>query len=132
MIGAAHVALSTGGSAIVPGTGRVLTFNGEPGITIPGGAVVVSDPIALDVAPLSDLAVSLYLPKDVAATTQHSTGLQTNYISGPGNFTAAANLVWQRDRCLLLHYRCRSKGVPAGEGDRDAGRFSDGRVRIDT
>jgi lysophospholipase L1-like esterase len=29
----------------------------------------------------------------VAATTQHSTGLQTNYISGPGNFTAAANLV---------------------------------------
>ena len=92
VIGAAHVALSTGGSAIVPGTGRVLTFNGEPGITIPGGAVVVSDSIVLDVAPLSDLAVSLYLPKDVAATTQHSTGLQTNYISGPGDFTAAANL----------------------------------------
>ena len=93
VIGAAHVALSAGGAAIVPGTGRVLTFNGEPGITIPGGAVVVSDSIVLDVAPLSDLAVSLYLPKDVAATTQHSTGLQTNYISGPGNFTAAANLV---------------------------------------
>ena len=93
VIGAAHVALSAGGAAIFPGTGRVLTFNGEPGITIPGGAVVVSDSIVLDVPPLSDLAVSLYLPEDVAATTQHSTGLQTNYISGPGNFTAAANLV---------------------------------------
>ena len=93
VIGAAHVALSAGGAAIVLGTGRVLTFNGESGITIPGGAVAVSDSIALEVPPLSDLAVSLYLPEDVAATTQHSTGLQTNYISGPGNFTAAANLV---------------------------------------
>ena len=92
VIGAAHVALSAGGAAIFPGTGRVLTFSGEPGITIPGGGVVVSDSIVLDVPPLGDLAVSLYLPEDVAATTQHSTGLQTNYISGPGNFTAAANL----------------------------------------
>ena len=30
VIGAAHVALSAGGAAIFPGTGRVLTFNGEP------------------------------------------------------------------------------------------------------
>ena len=59
------------GCADFPGTDRVLTFNGQPGITIPSGAVVVSDPVALDVAALSDLAVSLYLPEDVAATTRH-------------------------------------------------------------
>ena len=35
MIGAAHVGLSAGGAAIFPGTGRVLKFNGESGITIP-------------------------------------------------------------------------------------------------
>jgi lysophospholipase L1-like esterase len=52
----------------------------------------MSDSIALDVPALTDLAVSLYLPADVAATTRHSTGLQTNYISGPGNFTDAADL----------------------------------------
>jgi lysophospholipase L1-like esterase len=93
VIGAAHVAISVGGAAIFPGTDRVLTFNGQAGITIPGGAVAVSDSITLNVPALTDLAVSLYLPADTAATTQHSTGLQTNYISGPGNFTAAANLV---------------------------------------
>ena len=71
VIGAAHVALSAGGAAIFPGTGRALTFNGEPGITIPVGGVVVSDSIVLAVPPLGDLAVSFYLPEDVAATTQH-------------------------------------------------------------
>ena len=131
VIGTAHVALSAGGAAILPGTGRVLTFNGEAGITIPGGAAVVSDSIDLDVPPLSDLTVSLHLPEDVAATTQHSTGLQTNYISGPGDFTDGRQSGWQRNECLLLHYRRRSEGVAAGEGDRDAGRLSDGRVRID-
>ena len=92
VIGAAHVAISVGGAAISPGSGRVLTFNGQTSITIPGGAVAMSDSIVLDVPALTDLAVSLYLPEDVAATTRHSTGLQTNYISGPGNFTGAADL----------------------------------------
>ena len=31
-----------------------------------------------------------YLPDNVAATTQHSVGLQTTYISGSGDFTGAA------------------------------------------
>jgi len=92
VIGAAHVAISAGGAAISPGSGRVLSFNGQTGITIPSGAVAMSDSIALDVPALTDLAISLYLPGEVAATTRHSTGLQTNYISGPGNFTGAADL----------------------------------------
>src|SRR5262249_49846678 len=37
VIGAAHVAVSSSGSSIVPGTDRVLTFGGRPSVTIPGG-----------------------------------------------------------------------------------------------
>ena len=49
VIGSAHVAISAGGASIVGGTDRVLTFNGSPTITIPAGALAVSDPVALDV-----------------------------------------------------------------------------------
>jgi lysophospholipase L1-like esterase len=89
VIGSAHVAISAGGASIAPGTDRVLKFNGSPTITVPAGALAVSDPVALDVPALGDLAVSLYLPENVAATTQHSGGLQTNYISAAGDFTGA-------------------------------------------
>jgi lysophospholipase L1-like esterase len=89
VIGSAHVAISTGGASISGGTDRVLKFNGSPTITIPAGALVVSDPVTLNVPALRDLAVSLYLPENVAATTQHSVGLQTTYISASGDFTGA-------------------------------------------
>jgi len=89
VIGSAHVALSAGGSSILQGTDRTLRFNGSPTITIPAGALVVSDAVTLDVPALGDLAVSLYLPENVAATTQHEQGQQTNYISTPGDFTGA-------------------------------------------
>jgi lysophospholipase L1-like esterase len=89
VIGSAHVAISAGGGSISQGTDRTLKFNGSPTITIPTGALAVSDPVALDVPALGDLAVSFYLPEHVAATTQHSGGLQTTYISAAGDFTGA-------------------------------------------
>ena len=92
VIGAAHVAISAGGASISPGTDRLLRFNGSPTITIPTGALAVSDPVKLDVPALGDLAVSFYLPENVAATTQHSVGLQTTYISASGDFTGAMTL----------------------------------------
>jgi len=49
LVGAAHIALHTSGAAIVPGSDRALTFGGSPSITIPAGALVVSDPVDLDV-----------------------------------------------------------------------------------
>lgn len=91
-IGSAHVALSAGGASIVPGTDRALTFSGSPGITIPAGAVAVSDAVTLSVPALGDLAVSLYVPDNVTAATQHEIGLQTNYISAAGDFTSAVTL----------------------------------------
>jgi lysophospholipase L1-like esterase len=91
VIGSAHVAISTGGAAISRKTDRTLKFNGSPMIAIPAGAVAVSDAVALDVEAFDNLAVSLYLPENVAATTQHEQGQQTNYISTPGDFTGASS-----------------------------------------
>ena len=94
VVGAAHLGLRSQGASMVPGSGRPLTFNGASSATIPAGALVVSDPVDLDVAPLADLAVSVYLPGEVPENfrlTGHSNGHQTNYISPPGDFTSAAN-----------------------------------------
>ncbi len=91
-VGAAHVALRGEGAAIVPASGRPLTFNGRPSTVIPAGALVVSDPVDLDVPPLAALAVSLHVPGDVPEqfqVTGHGNAHQTNYISPPGDFTAA-------------------------------------------
>ena len=82
------------GSAIVPGSDRVLTFGGSTSTTVWGGALAVSDPVELDVPPLADLAVSFYLPGVVPGTlpiTYHGTAKQTSYISatGGGDLTAA-------------------------------------------
>jgi lysophospholipase L1-like esterase len=89
-IGAACVGLRSTGSALVPGSNRRLTFGSEDRATIAAGALVVSDPVELAFAPLSDLAVSVHLPGDLP-TSFGITGRyarQTNYISPPGDFAA--------------------------------------------
>ncbi len=95
-IGAARVALRQAGADIVPASDRVLTFSGLPAITVPPGAPILSDPVALDVPALSDLAVSLYLPGQASAETIHGSAFQTNDISLPGDFSGAAVLPVQR------------------------------------
>ena len=91
VIGAADIARSAGGSAIVPGSGRRLNFNGSSWIAIPAGALAVSDPVGLDVPALDDLAVSLFLPDTVTAATEQPESLQTTYLSQSGNFTGAVD-----------------------------------------
>src|SRR6266581_4165223 len=89
-IGAACVGLRSTGSAIAPGSNRRLKFGGETSATIAAGALVVSDPVELGFAPLSDLAVSVHLPGDLPASfgITGRYARQTNYVSPPGNFAA--------------------------------------------
>jgi lysophospholipase L1-like esterase len=92
-IGAAHVALRDSGSSIVAASDRRLMFDGKPSVTIPAGAAVYSDPVELQIPPLADLAVDIYVPGDTdtpSPLTMHNTAFQTNYISGPGNHAGAA------------------------------------------
>jgi lysophospholipase L1-like esterase len=89
-VGAACVGLHSIGPALVPGSNRRLTFGGESRATIAAGALVVSDPVDLEFAPLSDLAVSVHLPDDLAASfgITGRYARQTNYVSPPGDFAA--------------------------------------------
>lgn len=91
-LGAAHIALRAAGSAVVPGTDRALTFSGTPTATIYAGAVLVSDPVGLEIPPLTDVAVSLFVPGETGPPTSHTFGLRPTYVSGPGDFTAQATI----------------------------------------
>ncbi|MBV9760213.1 MAG: SGNH/GDSL hydrolase family protein [Acidobacteriaceae bacterium] len=87
-IGAAHIALRAQGAGIVSGSDRVLTFGGRPSTSIPPNAPVLSDPVKVDVAAASDLAISLYLSKAAGGAGIHYSAQQTNYVIG-GDQTAA-------------------------------------------
>ncbi|WP_181794976.1 SGNH/GDSL hydrolase family protein [Streptomyces sp. WELS2] len=71
-----------GVGAIVPGSSRPVTFGGQPGFDIPQGAQAVSDPLDFDVAPGSNLTVTLYLAHGQASTaiTSHPGSRTTSYL----------------------------------------------------
>lgn len=92
-IGAATLARSSGEDRVLPWSIRTLTFNGSPSITIAPGARVFSDEVVLNVAPLADVTLSVYVPAGGAnpdsPITNHVRALQTGYI-GAGDQTTAA------------------------------------------
>jgi len=91
-IGAAHVAVSQGGSAINLVSSAGLTFGGRTGVTIPPGALMVSDPAMLSLPAQSDLAVSFLLPEQpIKQLSQHGYADQIGY-TAPGNVVGAKAL----------------------------------------
>jgi len=112
-IGAASVALREKDATIVAGSSRPLTFSGSRLTTIAPGAVLVSDPVNLNVPALADLAIDIYLPDDTAAMkspiTTHAAAWQTSFVSSAGNHVGAANLPVQ----TTTGYR-RTDGAPTG------------------
>ncbi len=91
LIGAAEIAQTLKGADIVAGTGKALTFHGVPSVSIPAGALVVSDPIPFKFAPLSDVTVSFYLPSPSGPVTEHELGNATSYHAN-GNVVSSASL----------------------------------------
>jgi lysophospholipase L1-like esterase/peptidoglycan/xylan/chitin deacetylase (PgdA/CDA1 family) len=90
-IGGAHLA-----QAVAPGTSQIgrgarLTFAGRADAVIPAGAELYSDPIALQVLPGADLAVSLYLPDAASPQTGHPGSRATSFTLA-GDHVAAATL----------------------------------------
>jgi lysophospholipase L1-like esterase len=115
-ISTAHVALSAGGSAIKDGSDHALTFGGSASVVIPPGAVIYSDPVALAVAPLSDVAVSFFLPAQVIrGETYHSYADQDNYMAD-GDQTASATL--SNATAIQSWYFFDGIDVAAAEGSR--------------
>ncbi len=87
VIGAASIAPAGPAGAIAPGSAKALTWGGSSRIVIPPGAPAISDPVDLPVKPLSLLSVSIFLPNKTGLSTVHWDGVQTGFISGPGDLT---------------------------------------------
>jgi lysophospholipase L1-like esterase len=87
----AHVAIRTTGSSIDSNSDRELMFSGNRGVDIRPGQVIVSDPVNLEVKPMSDLAISIYVAKSQNPPTNHTPSLQTVYVSS-GDTTADATM----------------------------------------
>ncbi len=88
-----HVAhpLSPAGAGINAASDRALTFAGKPDVTVPPGAEYVSDPVAMPVAPLSDVAVTFHLDAPPAVETGHPGSRSTTYYLH-GDQVSAADL----------------------------------------
>jgi lysophospholipase L1-like esterase len=91
VIGPVEIAQTLKGVAIVPGTNKAVTFNGQPSVSIPPGALAVSDPASFKLAPLSDLTVSFFLPNPTGPVTEHQLGNATSY-HVTGNVVSSASL----------------------------------------
>jgi len=111
-----HVAVSAGGSSIKEGTDHAVTFGGASSVRLAPGAEIYSDAVPLAVAPLSDLAISFFLPNQVMRTeTYHQLGLQTNYLAN-GDQAPAATL--SDATKLTSWYFLDGVDVPAVAGSR--------------
>jgi lysophospholipase L1-like esterase len=87
-IGAASVARRDKESAIVAASARPLAFGGRSTVTVPAGALMLSDAVALAVPAPSDLAIDVYLPATTnipSPLTMHGAAHQTSYVSETGN-----------------------------------------------
>lgn len=87
------IALTDPSGALKPATLRALSFAGSPDVEIPPGAVMLSDPIALNARERDTVAISLYLRKSSTALSyQRQAATGASELSMPGDFTAAAEM----------------------------------------
>jgi lysophospholipase L1-like esterase len=86
----ATIAVQRAGATLVPGTIHTLTFAGRQAVIVPPGAEVLSDPVAMTVAPLTHLAISLYVPLVTGPATEHFQARQLNYVAG-GDHTLSSD-----------------------------------------
>ena len=89
---AVHVALSGGGSTIKTKSDKALMFQGKASVTIPPGKSILSDAFDFDLAPLSDLAVTIHFDGIPGDVTGHPGSRTTSYLQA-GDQVSAANLL---------------------------------------
>jgi lysophospholipase L1-like esterase len=113
-IGSAHIAIRSTGSSINSSSDRLVTFSGNQSVDVRPGIVIVSDPVDLEIKPLSDLAISLFVVKAAGTPTNHALGLHTAYISS-GNTVASESMPEPKTSPAYLWLR--SVDVAAAPGD---------------
>lgn len=80
-VGAVSVGTVLDGSRLVPGSSKTVTFGGTTSTTVPAGAEKTSDPVTFQARPLTELAVSVYLPTATGGATNHSDAQQNTYVA---------------------------------------------------
>ena len=81
-----QIAVSTGGSTIDTSTNEELKFDGNSEVTMNAGAAATSDPIAFNLMPRMDVAITIYYGQTSATVTGHPGSRTTSYIIA-GNTT---------------------------------------------
>lgn len=87
-LGSVHVGRRLAGAAVRAGSNRAGSFSGLPGIVVPPGAEVLTDPIALLSDAGDDLLVSLYVRSAADQVTGHLRPKDFSYLSSAGDHGA--------------------------------------------
>lgn len=91
VIGAGAISTTPGGSVARSAKAKKLKFRGADSVTIPVGAMVTSDAFDIDIEPLSEFTISLYITSMPSVVTGHPGSRNTSYIV-PGNHVLDENL----------------------------------------
>jgi lysophospholipase L1-like esterase len=91
VLASVRLAVSAGGGAIKTETEKALTFSGQPAVTIPAGETILSDAFDFDLAPLSDVAVTIYFHETPEDVTGHPGSRTTSFLE-TNNAVSAADL----------------------------------------
>lgn len=83
-----YVGRQDSGASVVPGSSRRLTFSGSTTVTIPPGAMAISDPLPGVVPALTSLTVSLHVVGTTGVITAHNRAMQHSYKSTSGDHAA--------------------------------------------
>lgn len=78
------IATRASGKSVVGGTAVPLKFGGASQATIAPGADVFCDPVAFDLVPERDVAVSFQVVGESGPITWHAKAMTTSYMSAPG------------------------------------------------
>lgn len=67
---------------------KPVLFEGQTTVTLEPGQEVISDPVSLRVEAMSDVAITFFLAQG-ESVTGHLSALQSSFVTGVGNYTAA-------------------------------------------
>jgi lysophospholipase L1-like esterase len=81
LIGRAAIGVEGDGPNVTPGTSTQLTFSGRQSIVLAPGASALSDPVRKTIPPLTDLAVSVYVPLATGPATGQAQAQQLSYVA---------------------------------------------------
>ncbi|MGW7684182.1 SGNH/GDSL hydrolase family protein [Kribbella sp. NPDC054772] len=80
-----YVGRQDSGASVVAGSSRQLTFSGSTTVTIPPGAMAISDPLPGTVPATTSLTVSLHVVGTTGIITAHNRSMQHSYKSTSGD-----------------------------------------------